>query len=66
MKFSKFRALDYKTDDDFESFWENNKFSPNARAYRDLQVENFSKIALQNEQELDFYLRGGMLECDSD
>ena len=47
-------------------FWENNKFSPNARAYRDLRIENFSKIALQNEQELDFYLRGGMLECDSD
>lgn len=47
-------------------FWENNQFFPNARAYRDLQIENFSKISLQNEKELDFYLRGGMLECDED
>ena len=45
-------------------FYENGKFKPNARAYRDLQVEHLPKITLQNEGELDYYLRGGMLETE--
>lgn len=47
-------------------FFENNHFSPNARAYRDLETENIPKIVLQSEEELDYYLRGGMLEVDSE
>ncbi len=46
-------------------FFENNHFSPNARAYRDLHTENIAKIALQSEEELDYYLRGGMLDTDA-
>lgn len=45
-------------------FYENGKFKPNVRAYRDLQVEHLPKITLQNEEELDYYLRGGMLETE--
>lgn len=46
-------------------FYENGKFLPNARAYRDLEVENIPKIALNTEEEVDYYLRGGMLESDA-
>lgn len=47
-------------------FYENGKFSPNARAYRDLNVEKIPKIALETDEAVDHYLRGGMLETDAD
>ena len=45
-------------------FNENGQFTPNARAYRDLDISEIPKIILQNEEELDYYLRGGLLEAD--
>ncbi len=40
---------------------EKQKFSPNARSFRDLEVENFQKYTITSEEELDLYLRGNEL-----
>ena len=44
MKFSKFRALDYKTDNDFESFWENNKYTKDIFEKSRLYAQNFKSF----------------------
>lgn len=51
-----------------ETIWylENNKFEPNARAYRDLEVWNFEEIFLNSDEEIDYYLRWWMIETEND
>ncbi len=40
---------------------EKHKFSPNARSFRDLEIEDFQKYIITTEEELDLYLRGNEL-----